>query len=366
MISTKETRLTCNLGGLSQEDRYLLSSQISNKTTDIDAQNNFQQDKLNNIGLYRVLKEYVKDAPVKPMPHCIKPMLVAAAKKPFDAPDWIFEVKWDGYRAIAEIRNGDVSLYSRNGISFNNKFPTIVDSFQKIEFNAVLDGEIVVVDNEGRSNFQMLQHYQLSTKGHLLYYVFDLPYFQGHDLTNLPLIRRKEILKMILPSSPTIRLSKHIWSEGNLFYRVVKDKGLEGIIAKHSQSVYEGGRRSLQWLKVKTRTTQECVIVGFTGPVGGRKYFGALVLGAFDGGNLRYIGHVGIGFTGKELKNIRERLNHLIENQCPFDVNPKTNGPVTWVKPEIICEVSLSGWTEDAIMRQPVFLRLREIKSSAM
>jgi bifunctional non-homologous end joining protein LigD len=273
-------------------------------------------------------------------------------------------VKWDGYRAIAEIGEGDVSLYSRNGISFEKKFFPIVESLRKFRFDAVLDGEIVVVDEQGRSDFQRLQHYQDSESGHLLYYVFDLLYFRGHDLTDLPFQRRKELLKKILPSSPKIRFSDHVAKEGVLFYNVAREKGLEGIIAKHAQSVYETGIRSRQWLKVKTRLTQEGVIAGFTEPGGGRKYFGALVLGVFEGDELVYIGHSGGGFTEKDLKAIREQLDPLIQKDCPFPVTPETNAPVTWVKPELVCEVGFSGWTEDAVMRQPVFLRLREDKAA--
>jgi bifunctional non-homologous end joining protein LigD len=170
-------------------------------------------------------------------------------------------------------------------------------------------------------------------------------------------------LKKILPSSPKIRFSDHIGEEGVLFYSVAKEKGLEGIIAKHSQSAYETGRRSRQWLKVKTRLTQEGVIAGFTEPGGGRKYFGALVLGAFEGGGLSPIGNVGSGFTEKDLKDIREQLEPLVQKKSPFIVQPETIAPVTWVKPELVCEVGFSGWTEDAVMRQPVFLRLREDKA---
>jgi bifunctional non-homologous end joining protein LigD len=273
-------------------------------------------------------------------------------------------VKWDGYRAVAEIRDGSVSLYSRNGISFDKKFFPIADSLRKFGFDAVLDGEIVIVDDQGRPDFQALQHYHDSGRGHLLYYVFDLLYFRGHDLRDLPLLRRKEVLKKILPSGPRIRFSDHVWKEGVLFYNVAKEKGLEGVIAKHSQSVYEMGTRSRQWLKVKTRLTQEGVIAGFTEPGGSRKYFGALVLGVFEGNDLIYIGHVGGGFTANNLRDIRERFDPLIQEECPFTLKPETNTPVTWVKPELVCEVALSGWTGDGVMRQPVFLRLREDKTA--
>ena len=308
--------------------------------------------------------EDLQDAPVKPMPQRIKPMLATLIKEPFDHPDWIFEVKWDGYRAIAEIRDGDVSLYSRNGISLGKKFSPILEALRKFRFEAVLDGEIVVVDDRGHPDFQMLQDYQKSGSGHLLYYVFDLLYFAGHDLTGLPLVRRKEILKKILPSAPNVKFSDHVAKDGILFFQVVKEKGLEGIVAKHSQSAYRMGRRSRQWLKVKTHLTQEGVIAGFTEPRGRRKHFGALVLGVFQGDELIYIGHTGGGFGAEMLREIREKLDPLIRKKCPFRVEPKTNTPVTWVKPELVCEVMFQGWTDEGIMRQPVFLRLREDKNA--
>jgi len=285
-------------------------------------------------------------------------------KEPFDHPDWIFEVKWDGYRTIAEVRDKVVSLYSWNGISFNKRFSPILESLQKFGFDAVLDGEVVVVDDQGRPDFQKLQHYQDAGSGALIYFVFDLLYFQGHDLTGLPLLRRKELLKKILPSDPHIRFSDHVAHEGVLFYQVAKEKGLEGILAKHGQSTYETDRRSGQWQKIKTRLTQEGVIAGFTEPGGGRKHFGALVLGAYDGDALVPIGQVGSGFTSKELKDIRGQLEPLIRKESPLSTWPETNAPVTWVKPELVCEVSLSEWTEEGSMRHPVFLRMREDKNA--
>ncbi len=350
-------------GNILKENRSVVSHRTLEETLEADALKSFRQKKVNQIRVDEAIEsEDLKDVPSKPMPQAIKPMLAIMVKEPFDHPDWIFEVKWDGYRAFAEIRDNAVSLYSRNGISFNKKFSPVVESLRIFGIDAVLDGEIVVADDQGRPNFQMLQHYEESRRGHLLYYVFDILYFQGHDLTNLPLIRRKELLKKILPIGTKIRFSDHVWKEGVLFYHVSKEKGLEGIIAKHSQSAYETGTRSRKWLKVKTRFTQEGVIAGFTEPGGSREYFGALVLGAFERDELKYIGHVGGGFTTKYLKDIREQLGPLIRKECPFNVTPETNAPVTWVKPELVCEVTLSGWTDDAIMRQPVFLRLREDK----
>ena len=357
-------------GSVSKEDILKeYRSRVSDKTLEdasgSEPENSSRRNKMYQNHLRKAIESKdPKDAPVKPMPYGIKPMLATLIKKPFDHPDWIFEVKWDGYRAIAEIRDGDVSLYSRNQISLNRKFSPVAASLQKFNFEAVLDGEIVVVDDRGHPDFQMLQNYQKTRKGHLLYYVFDLLYFRGHDLTSLPLLKRKELLKAILPSYPQIKFSDHVWKEGVRFFNVIKEKGLEGLMAKHSQSVYRMGRRSRQWLKVKTRLTQEAVIAGFTEPREGRRYFGSLVLGAFEGGELVYIGHSGGGFGTKGLEEIREKLDPLIQKECPFKVKPKTNTPATWLKPKLVCEVAFSGWTEDGIMRQPVFLRLREDKAA--
>jgi bifunctional non-homologous end joining protein LigD len=344
-------------------------SVVSDKTLeDVSLANPEKASRQKRIGQIRLREamesEDLKDAPVKPMPHGIRPMLATLIKKPFDHPDWIFEVKWDGYRAVAEIRNGDVSLYSRNRISLKQKFFPIAEALRELRIEAVFDGEIVAVDDQGRPDFQMLQNYQKTGSGHLLYYVFDLLYLQGHDLTDLSLLRRKELLKKIVPASPRIKFSDHVSKEGVLFFNVVKEKGLEGIIAKHSQSVYRMGGRSRQWLKLKTQLTQEGVIAGFTEPRGERRYFGSLVLGAFEGDRLVFIGHSGGGFTTKKLKVIREKMDTLIQGKCPFSVEPETNAPVTWLKPEMVCEVTFHGWTEEGLMRQPVFLRLREDKAA--
>ena len=348
-----------------KENRSVVSHKTLEEMLETEQSRSFRQKKSNQIRVHEALEsEDLTNAQSKPMPKAVQPMLATVAREPFDHPDWIYEVKWDGYRAVAEIRESGVSLYSRNLISFNKKFFPVVEALRKFGFDAVLDGEIVVVDDQGRPDFQKLQHYQDSGSDNLLYYVFDLLYFNGHDLTSLPLLRRKELLKKILPSSPRIKFSDHIVKEGVLFYNVVKEKGLEGIIAKHSQSAYEPGKRSRQWLKVKTQQTQEGVIAGFTEPGGGRKYFGALVLGAYEGNDLTFIGHVGGGFAERDLKDLRERLDTLVQKECPFKVQPETNAPVTWVKPELVCEVGFSGWTEDDVMRQPVFLRLREDKAA--
>jgi bifunctional non-homologous end joining protein LigD len=347
------------------ENRSVVSGMTLEELLEAGAPKSFRQKKISQIRSHEAMEsEELADVPAEPMPHQIRPMLATLVREPFDHPDWLFEVKWDGYRAIAELRGGEVSLYSRNLLPLNEKFFPVVEALRKFGFEAVLDGEIVVVDDQGQPNFELLQNYRKTGNGHLLYYVFDLLHFQGHDLTGLPLLSRKELLKKILPPSPKIRFSDHVLNDGVLFFRAVKEKGLEGIIAKHGQSTYQIGSRSRQWLKVKTQLTQEGVIAGFTAPRGGRKHFGTLVLGAYEGDELTGIGHAGGGFGAKQLAEIRARLEPLILEACPFKIRPETGPSVTWVRPELVCEVAFHGWTADRVMRQPSFLRLREDKAA--
>ena len=208
------------------------------------------------------IKPYGKKAA---MPRNISPMLAATAKKPFNDPGWIFEVKWDGYRAVAEADKKNVRLYSRNHMPLMDKFPSIVSSLRKMGLHAVLDGEVVAVGKTGLPDFQLLQDGKRSGAG-LIYYVFDILFYNGRDLTDLPLIKRKELLKNILPSGGNVRFSGHVAGDGVSFFKAVKKKGLEGAVAKYSKSLYRQGERSRYWLKLKNRMTQDCVIAGFTGP----------------------------------------------------------------------------------------------------
>lgn len=348
-----------------KDSHSVASAKTLEEVAKADPEKSLNKTKVDRIRLREALeREELRAAPVRKMPHGIQPMLATLIKKPFDHPDWIFEVKWDGYRAITEISDGKVSLYSRNGKGFEQRFSPIVEALQKLRFEAVMDGEIVVLNEQGYPDFQKLQDYQKSLSGHLVFYIFDLLYLEGHDLMNLPLLSRKEILKKIIPISPQLKFNDHVKQDGILFFNAAREKGLEGIIAKNSQSAYYEGKRSREWLKIKTQLTLEGVIGGFTEPRGGRKNFGALVLGVFKGDDLVYIGHTGGGFGEKTLEEIREKLNPLMTKKCPFKIEPKTNMPVVWVKPQLVCEVAFHGWTKDGVMRQPVFLRLREDKTA--
>lgn len=300
------------------------------------------------------------------MPRAVKPMLATLVDESFDKEGWLFEIKWDGYRAIAEVEDGKVKLYSRNNIDLTQKYPQIVKVLESIHFDTVLDGELTVLDEKGRSSFQDLQNYQQTGEGNLVssngsklvYYVFDILYLDGYDLTDLPLIKRKQILSSLALKSPVL-VSEYIEKEGKAFFKAANDLGIEGIVAKNEDSRYEEGRRGDSWLKIKGEKRQEAVIAGFTQPRGLRAKFGALVLGVFKNGQLEYVGHTGSGFDEKSLEYTYEKLKPLITKKTPFKNPPKTNMPVTWVKPKILVEIKFSEWTKSGVMRIPIFVGLR-------
>lgn len=297
-----------------------------------------------------------------PMPHAVKPMLATLIDEPFDRDEWLFEVKWDGYRAIAEIdpKKQKLALYSRNGVSFLKKYPPITQALQKIKRQAVLDGEIVALKN-GRSDFHALQNYD-ETRVPLQYALFDLLYLDGQDMREKPLIERKRLLKEIIPDDPTFLYSEHIEKNGKAFFREATRNQFEGMIAKDKMSPYREGSRTNEWLKIKKFHEQEAVICGFTEPRGTRKKFGALVLGAYENGTLRYIGHSGGGFTDRELREMHARLEKIRTKRSPFEEVVPINSPITWVKPRFVCQVKYSEWTPDGRMRHPIYTGLRTDK----
>jgi bifunctional non-homologous end joining protein LigD len=302
----------------------------------------------------------VKGASAALFPHNVRPMLATLGDRPFDHKDWIFETKWDGYRAIAEVQKGRVRLYSRYGQSFAERYAPVVASLKSLGHDAVLDGEVVVFDEFGRSQFQLLQNYQRAPQGRLTYCVFDLLYLDGHDLTDLALVKRKRALQSLVKKRKGILFSEHIEGSGIAFFEAAVAHGLEGVMAKRAASLYYPGERSRDWLKVKTRQRQEAVIGGFTDPRRTRKEFGALILGVYEGKDLIYIGHTGSGFNTQSLIDVRKRLRRLETSKCPFRDLPKTNMPVHWVRPKLVCEVEFQEWTSDNRMRIPIFVGLRD------
>jgi bifunctional non-homologous end joining protein LigD len=290
-------------------------------------------------------------------------MLASDTENSFDDKEWLFEIKWDGYRAIAEKNNKEILLYSRNGLSFLETYPVVVNQLNNINVDVIIDGEIVVLNDEGQPDFQLLQHYSENRDRPIQYYIFDLLELNGHDTTGLSLVERKELLQKLIPKNEVIKYSDHILEHGKSFFSVSKEKNLEGIIAKKIKSKYYPGKRTTEWLKIKHHKTQEAIIAGYTQPSGGRKYFGALILASKDGKELKYIGHTGTGFNYATLKEMYKTLQPLVQEKSPFNEKIKTNMPVTWVKPELICEVKYSEITADGKLRHPVYLRLRDDKN---
>lgn len=294
----------------------------------------------------------------------IEPMKAQLSDQPaFDSPEWLFEIKWDGYRAIAEIRRGGNLLYSRNGLAFDKAYPKVFAALDAIKKEVVIDGEIVVFDEAGRPSFQKLQNYRKSERHPIQYYVFDILELDGKSLTSLPLIDRKEILRGIVPKSDIIKYCDHVEDDGKMLFNELQKMKLEGMIAKRKKSKYLVGKRTSDWLKIKNIQSQEAIIVGFTEPKGSRKYFGSLLLAVRKGSKLVSIGNVGTGFTDKSLKELHQKLVPLTRKTSPLSVPIKDTPDITWVEPRYVCNINFTEITDDGSVRHPVFQGLRVDKS---
>ncbi len=318
--------------------------------------------------------------PVKrPMPTTIHPMLAESVEDPFDSDDWLFEIKWDGYRAIAFIENDKVRLVSRNQNELTARYPELKDMPALIKAKtAILDGEVVALDADGRASFSLMQQRTGFRPGGrkavanadvtVLYYAFDLLYLDGYDWRRVPLEERKKKLQSVLQSGDALRYSDHYEAQGKALFEIARDKKLEGILAKRRSSFYEE-RRSREWLKIKIRHTTECVVGGYTEPEGSRAHFGSLVLGLYDKEQrLIHVGQVGSGFDQKLLAEIFKTLKKLETKANPFYGEVEALRKVVWVKPELVAEVEYAEWTEGTNtgsgpkLRAPVFLGLRDDK----
>ncbi|HEY0055348.1 MAG TPA: DNA ligase D [Pedobacter sp.] len=322
------------------------------------------------------LEALLKKAPKSVAPKDIKPMKATLVDGPFDDPDWLYEVKWDGYRAIAVIDKKGAELISRNNIPFTKYYP-INKLLKDWKINAVIDGEILVLNDKGISDFGALQNWRSEADGNLVYYVFDILWYEGRNLMELPLIQRLAILKEILPTSDDrIRQSKVFAANGIEFFAAAEKIGLEGIIAKKAASTYTSDLRSKEWLKIKVQRRQEVIIAGFTKNEGTGKSFSALVLAINDSEGLRYVGKVGTGFSESLQKEMMAQFKPLITDKSPFEVEPDVDKPSrfrpkrlgakpTWLKPELVCEVAFAEVTTEGIFRQASFKGMRTDKKAS-
>ena len=313
-------------------------------------------------------------APRRAMPADIVPMLATLVDKPFDDEGWSYEVKWDGYRALAYLKKGKVMLRSRNNKTFEKYYP-IYDVLGKWPVDLILDGEIVVLNDKGQSDFGALQNWRSEADGPLIYYVFDLLWLDGRDLTGLPLVQRRSLLESLVPTDDIIRFSESFDTGGKEFFAKAQQLGLEGIMAKRTDSLYTPGVRTREWLKIKTASRQEVVIGGFTRNEDSPKLFSALLVGVFENSRLQYTGKVGTGFSEQMQKEMMKKFKPYIQKNSPFTTEPDVNQPsrfrpnppvakATWLKPVLVGEVAFREMTTDGVMRQPSFQGMREDKDA--
>jgi bifunctional non-homologous end joining protein LigD len=290
----------------------------------------------------------------------LRPMLAKSANAAFNDPEWIFELKLDGYRALAFVDRVSARLVSRTGNDLSSAYPSIVDDLVATGVTAVFDGEIVVLNESGVPKFELLQNYRKAHQGHLVYYVFDLLFLNGRDLRDRPLIERKETLQQILNVSEIVRYVVHVDSAGTEFFNLARERGLEGIVAKRKSAVYLNGKRVDHWLKIKCRRAKEAIICGFTESRVNQNTLGALLLGVHEGAKLTYVGLVGTGLN--RAPGLVAKLRKLITPKRPFKTIPKTDMPIHWVKPELVCSVEFQEWTKDGILRGASFLSVHTDK----
>ncbi len=296
-----------------------------------------------------------------------KPMLAKQSRKIIDNPAWIYEMKYDGYRVISKIKNGKAELYSRNANSYSKVFQSITDELNSITEEVILDGEVVIEDESGISNFQLLQNYQSTRQGILKYYVFDIIHLNGYNIAGFPLLKRKELLELFFKnySFKNIYNTGYQIGGGKKLFEKLSAKGYEGVIAKEPESAYLAGKRADTWLKIKTTMMQEAIICGYTAPQNSRKYFGSIILGMYSGEDLKYIGNCGTGFTEASLKELYSYFEKLKTSTTPFSTIPKINGTkgkMYWIEPTLVCTIKFSEWTQDEHMRNPVFMGLQNDK----
>ncbi|MGY8914214.1 MAG: DNA ligase D [Flavobacteriales bacterium] len=289
----------------------------------------------------------------------IQPMLATAKKEIFNDPKWIYELKWDGYRVLAHVSDKGVLLQSRNGLSLNQKFPELAKDLKQVNHETILDGEVVLLNEEGVSMFGQLQNYP-NSDGILRFYVFDMLYLNGHDMTDLPLTDRKSLLPEVLENLSIAHYCDHIEGMGTALFKMAVESGMEGVIAKQKDSNYSLGIRSEKWLKIKAVEDMEALICGYTDSVNGGTAFGSLILGIHENGSLKYIGNCGTGFSEGYKKELLDKFISYRNEHIPFKKRPSLKGrKPNWMEPVLICEVTYTERTKNGLLRHPVFKTLK-------
>lgn len=301
------------------------------------------------------------------LPAKARPMLATLLEKPFTREDWLFELKWDGMRALTWIDDGRIRIESRVGRDATAQYPELELLPRCVRAKqAILDGELVVLDDQGRSDFERMQSRMNVARpspaqvaaAPVTFYLFDVLYCDGHDLRGAPLVERKRLLKKILDPKPPLRYSDHVLEQGEELFELAREHGAEGIIGKQIHSSYVEGR-STNWVKLKINREVDAVIGGYTAPRGGRSHLGAILVGLYEGKQLKYIGGVGTGFDEKILNNLAAEMEPLETRVCPFSEDPQTKEAATWVKPELVARIKFREFTREHHLRQPVFVGLR-------
>jgi bifunctional non-homologous end joining protein LigD len=309
----------------------------------------------------RRIEEYKNEIPKTnvslPDFRTLRPMLATSAGAPFNDPEWIFELKLDGFRALALVDQENARLISRRGNDLSSDYPTLVDTLASMRLTAVLDGEIVMLDQDGVPRFELLQTYKKAREGHLVYYVFDILFYNNRDLRDQPLSERKEILQFLLSASESVRYTDHVEGLGIEFFNLVQKRGLEGIVAKKKTGPYLNGKRVDHWLKIKCRPIQEAIICGYTESRANKNELGALLVAVHQNGELKFAGRVGTGLS--RAPGLITKLKKLSTRRNPLDAVPETDMPIHWVKPELVCQVEFHGWTRAGLMREPSFVSLQ-------
>jgi DNA ligase D-like protein (predicted ligase) len=285
-------------------------------------------------------------------------MLATLVPRPFHKPNWVYEEKYDGIRILAYKEGKKLSLITRNDVNRVSDFPNLAAAIRHLKSSTLLlDGEVVVFDQENVSRFQLLQQ----RSGEAKYAVFDCLFANGRDLRAEPLSVRRKSLRNAIKSGNLLLIAERLAENGLQAYRVAQRRGFEGVVAKDASSPYVEGR-SRYWLKIKIRKEEEFIIGGYTAPAGSRKYFGALLLGAYKKGALRYVGRVGTGFNEKTLSSLFRKFKPLVRKESSF-VPPLPMKTATFLSPKLVAQISFTEWTRDGKLRQPAFLGLREDKS---